>query len=586
VSPARRFTAARESIPPRPLFPEHEPSRGRSAGSIRRRRRATGIAGAVTAQIDRWTENALSRDKTDDIQSRSRALAGKYLARGFRYARSAGGSAVRGTARHISLGVRLIRATRRGELSAAQAGGVYLRQGGRSLRGVAASAGRALRREAGSAILGFRGGQDLGLQALTRSRDLVLQARQFYRLSRGLLRFLTSPPVLKVMALAALTVIVFSFILGGVSSIASVIPVISLKSPEHELTETWKWITELDTDLKAEILNVERFNPGIDEFHYYLNGRSTALSRMDVETDAETLLAYLDSKYDDYTLATAVISPGGGAVRSVRAEIQRLHGLLYSLAIDEWQEIIIESDTDPDDGVDDSSETIIYHLDVRLTAKPFAEYLAANTALLLNEAEEEKLGALTQAGLFTTYQELGSPFPAGWVVSDRFGYRVHPIYRDKRLHTGLDIAKSEGEPIYACHSGTVSAGGNRTTGYGLWVRISKPNGDNTFYAHLSAQAVPDGTEARKGDLIGYVGNTGVSTGPHLHLEYTKKRQLLNPLFYTPGRVTTFAFIGNLYTRKFHRPTCWTLPNPENRSYFSRREDAVTAGYAPCLHCRP
>jgi murein DD-endopeptidase MepM/ murein hydrolase activator NlpD len=542
---------------------------------------------AIATRIDHKAEAGLSRDKTGDVQSRSRALAGKYAVRGFRHARGAAAGAARGALRHISLGVTLRRATRRGELSGKEAGAVYRRHAARAAGGGAVSAGRFLRREAGEAVRGFRGGQDAGLQALTRARDVVYQARNVYRLGKGIVRLLASPIIRKTMLIAALLIIVFSFVVGGVSAITSVVPVISLKSEDQALTETWIRITELDADLKAEVLGVAGSHPGIDEFHYYLNNRSIALSRIDVKTDAEALLAYLDSKYDDYSLAKLIIPPGGGLPHDVRAEISRLHDLLYDLALNEWEEIIYTSDSDPDDGVDDSSETIIYHMDVRLTAKPFTEYLTENADALLTAAEQEKMDALSQAGLFTTRRELGSPFPEeGWVSTDRFGYRIHPVYQEKRLHTGLDIPKSEGTPVYACHSGTATVGGDAATGYGLWVRISKTNGDSTFYAHLRSQTVTDGAAIRKGDLVGLVGSTGVSTGPHLHLEYTKKSVTLNPLFYTPGMLTAVDYIGNVLTHKFHRPTCWTLPNPENRSYFSRREDAVSAGYVPCLNCRP
>ncbi|MDR0433943.1 MAG: peptidoglycan DD-metalloendopeptidase family protein [Gracilibacteraceae bacterium] len=544
------------------------------------------ILGAAGARIDRKIEAALSRDKTNDAQSRIRALAGKYAIRGFRRARGAGATAARGALRHISLGVKLYRATRRGDLNVKQAGAVYWRHSGRAARSGAASAARVLRQEAAEAVLGFRGGEDAGLQAVVRARNAVFQVRRAYRLGRSAVRLLTNPLVRKTAGIAVMLIIFFAFISGGVSAVTSVFPVISLKSTDLALTETWSWITELDADLKMKVLRVESENSGIDAFHYYLNGKSTALSRIDVKTDAETVLAYLDSKYDDYTLAKLIIPPDGGAAHSVQAEITRLHGQLYSLSLEEWEEIIYSSDSDPDDGVDDSSETIVYHMDVKLTAKPFTEYLTENAALLLTAAEQEKMDALSQAGLFTTRRELGSPFPEGWVSSDRFGYRVHPIYREKRPHTGFDIPKSEGAPVYACHSGVAAAGGDRITDYGLWVRISKPNGDNTFYAHLLDQTVTDGATVRKGDLIGHVGSTGVSTGPHLHMEYTKKGIVLNPLFYTPGQLTAVNYIGHISTHKFHRPTCWTLPNPENRVYFTRREDATTAGYVPCLNCRP
>ncbi|MDR1962093.1 MAG: peptidoglycan DD-metalloendopeptidase family protein, partial [Gracilibacteraceae bacterium] len=446
------------------------------------------------------------------------------------------------------------------------------------------AAGRTFRHEAGLAVREFRGSQDVGMQALVRTKNAISKAPGVLRGARRVIRILSNPLTYKIIAVLILVAVVFNFIMGGVSAIASVIPVISLKSAEQELTDTWVWITELDTDLAAEIFEIESLYTDIDDFHYYLNGRNVALSRMKMETSAELLMAYLDSKYDDYSLGKIIVPPAG-LPHSIRDEIERLHRLLYTLTAEEWTEIISTPDSDPDDDVDDSSEEIIYHLDVRLTTTPFADYLADNADALLTPAEMEKLNVLTEVGFFTTHQEIGSPFPdEGWVVSDNFGYRLHPVYHEKRLHTGLDIAKPLGTNVYACHSGTAAVGVDSS--YGLWVRIDKSNGDNTFYAHLSSRAVADGDAIRKGDLIGQVGSTGVSTGPHLHLEYEKKGKKLNPLFYLPGQLPAAAFIGNINTHKFHKPTCWTLPNPENRVYFSGRDGAVTAGYVPCLNCRP
>ena len=110
---------------------------------------------------------------------------------------------------------------------------------------------------------------------------------------------------------------------------------------------------------------------------------------------------------------------------------------------------------------------------------------------------------------------VGQPLVGGR-LSSRFGMRVHPM-GGTRFHGGVDIAAAQGTPVFATSTGTVlsaSWGG----GYGILVRISHDGSMETRYAHLSAVAVRAGDAVQAGQVIGYVGSTGRSTGPHLHYE--------------------------------------------------------------------
>ncbi len=104
-------------------------------------------------------------------------------------------------------------------------------------------------------------------------------------------------------------------------------------------------------------------------------------------------------------------------------------------------------------------------------------------------------------------------------LSSSFGTRRHPISGYTRLHKGTDFAAPTGTPIYAAGHGTIERA-NRNGGYGNYVRIRHSKGYETAYAHLSrfAKGIKSGTRVRQGDVIGYVGSTGASTGPHLHYE--------------------------------------------------------------------
>lgn len=118
--------------------------------------------------------------------------------------------------------------------------------------------------------------------------------------------------------------------------------------------------------------------------------------------------------------------------------------------------------------------------------------------------------------------------PVSGPVTSGFGYRVHPILRFKRLHRGVDFGAAWGSPIVAAADGRVMSAG-WAGGYGRQVRIAHGDGIASSYSHMSRIAVDDGTLVRRGQLIGFVGSSGLSTGPHLHYEVYRNGQAVNPL---------------------------------------------------------
>ena len=111
-----------------------------------------------------------------------------------------------------------------------------------------------------------------------------------------------------------------------------------------------------------------------------------------------------------------------------------------------------------------------------------------------------------------------------------FGDRRHPLFRKIRMHTGVDWAAPSGTPILAAGDGTVERVG-REGGYGNYVRIRHANGFATAYGHMSrfAAGVEPGVTVKQGQIIGYVGSTGYSTGPHLHFEVLVNNSFVNPM---------------------------------------------------------
>lgn len=126
----------------------------------------------------------------------------------------------------------------------------------------------------------------------------------------------------------------------------------------------------------------------------------------------------------------------------------------------------------------------------------------------------------------------GFQWPISGRVSSGFGYRVHPIFGTRRLHRGIDVGASSGTPIAAAKGGTVILAG-WNGGYGNCVVISHGDGITSLYAHQSSLAVSVGDTVSRGDIVGYVGSTGQSTGPHLHFEIRVSGTAVDPAPYLP-----------------------------------------------------
>ncbi len=123
-----------------------------------------------------------------------------------------------------------------------------------------------------------------------------------------------------------------------------------------------------------------------------------------------------------------------------------------------------------------------------------------------------------------------SIWPTTGYVTAPFGNRRSPFTGNAEFHKGLDIANSAGTPIYAPANGTVSFVGEQNA-YGNTILLQHGNGLSTHYAHLSRYVVKEGQQVKRGELIGYVGSTGRSTGPHLHYEVRINGVCVNPMRY-------------------------------------------------------
>ena len=151
---------------------------------------------------------------------------------------------------------------------------------------------------------------------------------------------------------------------------------------------------------------------------------------------------------------------------------------------------------------------------------------------------------LTGVPSAATYRPASVSIPSrmpvnGAALTSGYGMRVHPVLGGRRQHKGIDLAEPVGSPVYATADGVVGRA-DWFSSYGLFISLEHGGNIETRYGHLSRLNVAAGQAVHKGDLIGYVGTTGRSTGPHLHYEVRIAGVAVNPIPYLQGGVLTAA----------------------------------------------
>jgi murein DD-endopeptidase MepM/ murein hydrolase activator NlpD len=136
-----------------------------------------------------------------------------------------------------------------------------------------------------------------------------------------------------------------------------------------------------------------------------------------------------------------------------------------------------------------------------------------------------------------------------------FGYRTDPFTKVRKMHEGMDFTAKTGTPIYATGDGVIKQADNTASGYGNHIVIRHGYGYETLYAHLSKYNCRAGQRVKRGDVIGYVGSTGRSEGPHLHYEVHKDGKVVNPLNFYYGNISAVEYLA-----------ISKLANQENQSF--------------------
>jgi murein DD-endopeptidase MepM/ murein hydrolase activator NlpD len=152
-------------------------------------------------------------------------------------------------------------------------------------------------------------------------------------------------------------------------------------------------------------------------------------------------------------------------------------------------------------------------------------------------------------GLVKNKEQLLARTPAIQPVSNKdlnriasgFGYRIDPVYKTTKFHAGLDFSAPQGTPIYATADGSVTTAGNTGNGYGNHVIINHGFGYETLYGHMVRVKVQNGQAVKRGEVIGWVGSTGKSTGPHCHYEVHKYGEKIDPIYFFYNDLTPEQF---------------------------------------------
>ncbi|MFZ6010459.1 MAG: M23 family metallopeptidase [Bacteroidota bacterium] len=177
-----------------------------------------------------------------------------------------------------------------------------------------------------------------------------------------------------------------------------------------------------------------------------------------------------------------------------------------------------------DKGLDNKDLVLdLYERVDKLRRKIYIESKSQDEVVQLAEKKEKLYAAIPAIQPVSNKQLIA--------LASGFGLRIHPVYKVKKMHTGIDFAASIGTPIYATADGKVAVVDVRFSGYGKVVEIDHGFGYRSRYAHMHEFAVRQGQNVKRGDLIGYVGNTGMSTAPHLHYEVLINGSQVDPVHY-------------------------------------------------------
>ncbi len=222
-------------------------------------------------------------------------------------------------------------------------------------------------------------------------------------------------------------------------------------------------------------------------------------------------------------LLLIVLSFLGALLHHSVREINQTNAALHSTI--EQQQQIIDMQKSTIASQDAKIEEVVQYADTI----ELALGLSQQTDRPLNTRLKQALSSSSDRALLLQLIPNGSPVVYNGITS-RYGYRKHPVTKRRSLHRGTDLRASIGTAVYATADGVVEFSG-RGKGFGRLIKLSHSYGFETKYGHLNKSLVKKAQVVKKGDLIGYSGNSGISTGAHLHYEVSFIQRSLNPYWF-------------------------------------------------------
>jgi len=332
------------------------------------------------------------------------------------------------------------------------------------------------------------------------------------RTSRFAVKIITKNPktILALAIIGAILIILMSMFSMGASIFSggfTSIVASSHLSEDADIEQAALTFSELETILRIQILDVEANHPGFDE--YRIN--TGVIGHCPME-----LMAYLTAVHHIFT--------------DVSAHLYELFADQYQLefipSVEIRQRWVTRTDLETGESYSVLEPYEWSVLTVTLTSRPFRDVLMSR----MSDNQQEHFAMIMQTN--GNRQIAGSPFDFNWqpFISSHFGWRVHPIFGGKSMHNGIDIGLPTGTEIRAAHDGIITFAGY-AGGYGNFIVIDRGDGIVTRYAHCDTILVTVGQTVMTGEVIGTVGNTGDSTGPHLHFEILYHGEFRNPAFF-------------------------------------------------------
>jgi murein DD-endopeptidase MepM/ murein hydrolase activator NlpD len=313
-----------------------------------------------------------------------------------------------------------------------------------------------------------------------------------------------------------------------------------LASLEKAMAKTQNEIKQLESRVNVVSNDIEATEEDIARAEAHLNQRSEALNKRLVQIYMAGEVSYLEvlfssTDFSDFLtrwdLLNGIVNQDQSLIQSISAERDQLAAKKSHLeAAKKELETVKQTKAEKKEELNDQTKQKQSALkDISKQRKAYEQ------ALSQLESDSRSIEQMIQKlqGNTGSYQGTGIflwPAPDSHRITSDYGMRYHPILKERRMHTGMDIGARSGTPILAADSGKVIFAGSYGA-YGNAVIIDHGGGISTLYGHMSVIMVKSGQSVTKGKQIGKVGSTGWTTGPHLHFEVRKNGSPVNPHSY-------------------------------------------------------